>query len=381
MLSVQVTPFDRFEQSVSRFINARKVYPIPSMVSLGETDRSWYGRAKVTIKEWDQRLEDWMPNFMWQNRYDQFERSVHAKLEGLKRLNRLIDLPSDGPVVKQLLLFLVRLPLKVARNIIALLFDLLENIVKSSVHPLKAGLRLADFMVDLVKALTKPESLSKMGAGILGASAGHMLLGNPVSTIGLFIGAALLLAGYGWTFVEDFKNQVPIEMRLGRLGSIIEAFCTGLALGLIAGSIQKALRPQGYKFTNLEEAKEFADRFIEDNHLPNYTSLSLDNGKVILSWSGQEVLAELAKAEESIVTFDLFNPVRDGFFDMPLECQVIFSPGSSVPQHILKIAGIEEGFNMQGNLPAFAGYPMSPLNPAPITASVAGSGLQPFFKK
>ena len=54
------------------------------------------------------------------------------------------------------------------------------------------------------------------------------------------------------------------------------------------GGIQKAIN-KAFRITDYQEAEKFADKFIKDHNLPQYTQVELTpNGKVIIKWSGND---------------------------------------------------------------------------------------------
>lgn len=361
--------FDQFERWAIRTINPIRVPPLRPETPNFKFRDDWYSRAKVTVKEFDDRLERALPNFFWQTRLDNFGRMIDDKLDGLRRINRLIDLPSsasDGPV-KFFLLTIIRLPLKIARNLIVMVFDLLETIVKFAVHPAKQTLKLAEFFIDLLKAFTNPYTLTQLGLGILGSSMGQSIVsGNPISLIGVAVGSLLAAVGAGWLLFSS-RDHLSGIVQSEEMMKTLEAFLTGFVIGMIAGGIQNAIKNasmKNFKVTSLDEAKAYADSFIQKHNLPNYTSLTLENGKVIISWAGQDTLLALSEANNDILNFQYFNPIKNGVFEMPLECQVVFAPHAE-PIHILKLHGFEGySFQLQGPLEGFPGYTY-PTPPSP----------------
>ena len=165
-------------------------------------------------------------------------------------------------------LFLVKLPLRAARNILALLVDIVKAAVYTVAHPVKATLKLAKMILNLLKALTKPETWSEMGAGMIGVSLGQLALGNPLVPIGFIIGAAMLFAGLSAGALVAAIEHYGEDECLGEVGKQIfeqlrklpEAMLTGFLFGLMFGAIQKAQHKE-----HLEEVNKSSYGEVESN--------------------------------------------------------------------------------------------------------------------
>ena len=89
----------------------------------------------------------------------------------------------------QLATFLAKLPLRAARNVIYLLYNILKEILYFALHPLKTLTRLAKLFVTICYKMATPESLALMGSGVIGATLGFSILsGNLLSVIGVAMG-------------------------------------------------------------------------------------------------------------------------------------------------------------------------------------------------
>ena len=145
-------------------------------------------------------------------------------------------------------IFLAKLPLRVARNILTMLFNIVKEALYTVAHPMKATMKLARMIVHLLKALTEPETWSKMGAGVIGGALGQLALGNPLAPIGFIIGAAMLCGGLLFGAVVAAINNSHEESPFREVGKQIlkqlkqvpEAMLTGFLIGLMFGAIQKA---------------------------------------------------------------------------------------------------------------------------------------------
>lgn len=263
----------------------------------------WNERAIYRLNQWETKLESAMPNFEFQNKIDAIGRYIKKKFAPLKEFNRWLDSNGHGAWHVQLATFLAKLPARAIRNIVKLVYQIIKTILYGVTHPLKSLTRLAKLIVSLIDALTKPETWSKIGAGMIGASLGQTAItGNPISLIGAGIGGALLIGGLSAgalkTAVEAQKGQkfkAVKEHLFMQAKQIPEPMLTGFFMGLLFGGIQRAVNqshqgsaaPQTqYRITTMEEAQQYAKQFIKDNNLPDNWQVALDpsSGKVTIYW-------------------------------------------------------------------------------------------------
>jgi hypothetical protein len=253
---------------------------------------------------------DALPNLTIQNKFDGLVRHIENTFVPLGKFNEWLNSNGFGAWYRQLAIFLVKLPLRAARNILQMLYQIVKGCFYFAVHPLKSLVQLAKLMVRLLTELTKPETWSKIGGGCLGSSFGQSLVtGNPLSLVGIGIGAACLLGGLSigalraallaqagnraqgaWTNFTDQLKQLP------------ETALTGFLMGVMIGAVQNAVcrnRMNSWKITNYEEAKQYIDEFIKEQNLPAYSSIHLENGKIVITWADEA----LQKLEQSFPDF------------------------------------------------------------------------------
>jgi hypothetical protein len=75
---------------------------------------------------------------------------------------------------------------------------LLKGTVYSFVHPLKGSLHTLQFIIQFIYSLSKPETYTRLGSGVIGFSLAHVAISagiGPHAYIGLAVGGGLLLAG------------------------------------------------------------------------------------------------------------------------------------------------------------------------------------------
>lgn len=236
------------------------------------------------------KLDSMLPNFAFQIKIDNMIAYVEKKFAPLKEFNDWINSNGNEEWFKQVGTFLAKLPLRAARNVLNLLYQVVKALIYSATHPLKATLRAAEMLIQLTKELAKPEVWSKIGAGMIGASCGNAVItGNPLSAIGVGIGAALLIAGLSAASLkaaieakEGQKLDAVGEYLLSQIQQLPESALTGFFMGIIMGKIQSAT----HRVTSQQDAENYAKAFIKKHHLPKYSNVELDpSGKISISWN------------------------------------------------------------------------------------------------
>lgn len=255
----------------------------------------WNERAIYKLNQWETKLEKAMPNFKIQRRIDSIGQYIEKKFAPLKEFNRWLDSNGHGAWYHQLATFLAKLPARAIRNIVRLVYQIIKSIFYAGVHPLKSLTRLAKLIVSLIDALTKPETYSKIGAGMIGASLGQAaVMGNFISLMGLGIGGAMLAAGLSMGALKaaveaqkGVKIKAVKEHLLMQAKQLPESLLTGFFMGLLFGGIQRAVAPSQYRITTVEDAKAYAKQFIKENNLPDPLKIVLDpdKGEVSIYWN------------------------------------------------------------------------------------------------
>ncbi len=207
----------------------------------------WNERAIRRLDGWEAYLDVKMPNLPIQNKLDQLGRWIESKFAPLKEFNEWLDSNVEGKWYKRLADLLVKLPARVVRDIIRQLYNIVKSALYACVHPLKASVKLAKMIVNLVHSLTIPENWSRMGAGLMGASFGQsIMVPNPASAIGFLIGGAMLLGGLSVGAVKaaidarENRFEAAGQNILSQLKELPEVAVSGLCMGLITGGIARA---------------------------------------------------------------------------------------------------------------------------------------------
>ena len=147
----------------------------------------WHGRAIEKINKFekehiDARIphlfnvlsEDMQEKLMgFQERVEHFSQQIKEKLAPLVKLNAWLNRDEIHEniystksmtrreewkeALKTFGIFLAKLPLRAARNILAMVVNIVKEAVYTVAHPAKATMKLARMIANLLKALTEPE--------------------------------------------------------------------------------------------------------------------------------------------------------------------------------------------------------------------------------
>ncbi len=261
---------------------------------------SWNEHAIKWLDTIDEKLEAALPNFMIQNDLDAVGRLIKDTFAPLREFNQWLDSNGHGAWYEQLTTALGKLPFRAIRNIVCLLYNIIEGIIYAGVHPLKALNCAIKQLISLVHALTQPKTWSNIGCGMMGASLGHSLVtGNPLSVIGIGIGGALVIAGLTAGAIKAAveaetgkKLDAAGAALLAQAKALPESLLTGFCMGLLFGGIQRAIEQSAagsYRISSPDEARLAADRIIKEHNLPQYESVGVaKNGDLMIKWSAKD---------------------------------------------------------------------------------------------
>ena len=304
--------FPRSGEAEARASQANILERIGRIVRSVERKRGeWSDCALGGIGQVDLKLASF-PALRIQDKIDDLGRRIESLFAPLKEFNDWLHSNGLGAWYKQLAIFLVTLPLRAIRNILQLLYQVVKGCCCFAVHPLESVSQLARLIVRLLVELTKPETWSKIGAGCLGASFGQSLvIGNPLSLVGIGIGTACLLGGVSIGALraallaeEGNRAQAAWANVTNQLKQLPETALTGFFMGMMIGAVQKAIQhhrmkdwqqkakdwqreTEGWKITTYEEAKRYVEEFIQQHNLPAYSSIAFEKGTIIITWSNR----------------------------------------------------------------------------------------------
>lgn len=219
--------------------------------------------------------------------------------ENLQEFNKWMDSNGNGEWYEKLGIALAKMPLRTVRAVLAQVYLILKSLTYSLVHPLKAMHAAAGFIVDLIYALTKGETYSKMGAGMVGAALGQpLVLLQPPVVIGLAVGSVLVISvlvhdilktlvnaeeGCGW---EDVKAMLKDK----HFRPISEAFAVGLLTGIAAGIISRIFAPIEtlINYDNPNWPTDYLEAYLKQNNYGQhnwiYREYIQENNSIIFSW-------------------------------------------------------------------------------------------------
>ena len=280
----------------------------------------WNEHAIVYLNGVDTYLDKKIPDNNIQLSLDAIGNSLEELFAPLKPFNDWLDRREKGTWLRQLALFLVKLPASAVRNVIRLVYNLIKSAIYTVVHPLKAVNRLAKMLIALVQELTKPEVWAKMGIGMMGTSLGQAAIsGNPLSVIGLGIGAAFLIGGISATAINvaveaenGFKLEAVKKSLLSLAKQLPEAAATGLVMGLLLGSIQRATKFV-YKPSD-KQIQHYADSFVKKHNLPKPSYIlrqELPDGTISIKfeWNSLKELQQLKESHPQLFTGDYVRSI------------------------------------------------------------------------
>lgn len=283
----------------------------------------WHERAITWLSEREKKIEAILPNFFFQDKIDNLGRYVEKQFAPLHTFNAWLMNNGQGAWYKQLATFLVKLPLRVARNFVCLIYDIIRTTLQTLTHPVQAVVKLAKLLVSLAYQLTLPETWSKIGAGIIGANLGQALVtGNPFSVIGMGVGGAMLLAGLSF---GTFKAAIQAEKEhrwqevkgalVRQVKQLPESMLTGFCMGLMLGVIQMEIEKYGKRIYN-ETVSSEVNKQLKNYHLPASSDIQLSPARdVIIKWPVEEAsnntalfalkLSNLAEVENGNLVFTI----------------------------------------------------------------------------
>lgn len=240
-------------------------------------EKRWNEKAHDFFDKLDEQLEESLPNNSVQKVLDDFyDKSIEPVLQKGRELNRWIDKNDYGSWYKDLAAFVIKLPIRAVRNILKLAFNLIRGTVYTFVHPLKALTKLGHYFIQFIEALLIPATYTKVGAGILGASAGQAIFSFGIPTIvGLSVGGSLIAIGLmagaikSGIEAEEGKKGEAIKAELwNQIKAIPECALTGFLMGIMFGGIQKAVNAQTTVYqppSGIGEAQKFVDQFLKSH--------------------------------------------------------------------------------------------------------------------
>lgn len=236
-------------------------------------------RLIAKIDQFNIKVEQALPAFLWQSKLDSVGAYIEKQFAPLAEFNQWLNKNDAKAWYAQLATALYKLPMRIIRNIIKILYNQIKQFCFSIVHPLQAVSLFAKMLITLAEALTDPKVWPHMGAGVVGTGFGTGL----VPTLAFGIAAAMIVGGLSFTIISEGTSAAYLEAQ-----KLPEIFLTSLCMGMLAKSIKKAYRKYNNKFEN---SNEVADAFISKNKLPNYAeSERFGSDRVGIRWNHERDL-------------------------------------------------------------------------------------------
>ena len=367
-------------------------------------ERPLHERINGQITRAQTELDRLMPNFWIQGCADQCLRMIEQAFNCpcLQPFNEWINSSGNGEWYQQLAIFLAKLPLKAARNILhtitSLIKGTLQAVIYTVAHPLKAPLELAKWIVTLANELSKPEVWTKIGISMMGSNIGYALAtGNPISTLLLAIGGSMALAGISMGALkaviyaeQGHKLQAVGTNVITQMKNIAEEMATGLCLGLLIGGVQQAVRAIQQTGRNISHSMDTAASktnhgtaqardFINEHHMPQYDRITINNNSIKMLWEArkgnfvhfpqnmpgaQMIMEEIIARYESVREFAGY-------------VTTVTNDGVSITQAVYETRQVPIYMDMIGyNIP-LQGWTPPPAPPVVTMSNIATTGVIP----
>lgn len=236
------------------------------------------------------------PNNIVQDKLDAVGNYIEKTFAPLEKFNTWLNDNGQGAWYKQLATFLVKLPMRAVRNIVQTLYSLIKGLVYFCVHPVKAMHKFVDTLGKLMDALGKPETWTKIGAGMIGAGLGQAAIpGNPLFVISVLLGAVCLFGGLTVSAIDaaldakkGSKMNAAWQTIVEQAKALPEALLTGFCSGVIVAAIQYPANVRAATVANNRLARSYADGYVRVNRFPQYSNLTVrPNGAVVLDWQAR----------------------------------------------------------------------------------------------
>ena len=219
----------------------------------------WSDPIIHSLDNLDDVIDEIFPNSNVQEKIDALGHQIKQEFSNLAKFDQWLEENGGKDWHEQLATYLVKLPMRSARNVVGALYSVISTALYLSVHPMKGINHLAKEVIILMESLTKPEVWPKIGAGSIGAIAGQsFILGNPISLMGFGIGGALILAGVTVDSLtaaieaEEGKELIGVKDKLKHYAAKLpENVLTGFFMGMLIGGIRRAV--QGEKPLDLKK--------------------------------------------------------------------------------------------------------------------------------
>lgn len=332
-----------------------------------------FSSVRNSLEKVDCKIETTIPNWYIQNRLDTLGRAIEAQFAPLVKFNLWLDSNGQGEWYKKLAFFLAKLPPRAARNIITLLYKIVASALCFPVHPLRSLNNLAKLFVQLTFEMTKPQTWSKIGTGMIGAALGTAVIpGNPLSVLGIGIGGALLVSGLSLGTLKavilakkGFRLRAALHDCASQGKQLPESMLTGFCMGLMLGAIKRVIQKHHNKVSRAKKehlqksdgaisqaVADRAERFVRRHKFPYDYGIYDDFGyrwsPITLRWTSQGAFDAFRE-----IYPDLFNPYNGLTPDFQFISVIISRSGNQLFAlgSVTDEFGIVQGFSRSFAIP------------------------------
>lgn len=273
--------------------------------------KPWSERCITVLRSWDAKIEAVVPAFWFQRKIDELGEYIQQTFAPLSDFSKWIDRGGQGSWEVQLATFVCKLPMRSARNVIRLAYNVVKLLLYIAVHPIKGTNHLAQMIIVLIDEFTLPETWTKMGAAMMGAGLGQgLIVSLPMSHLALWGAGALILGGLVLGMLKAAlhaqKGEKFESLNVNgweQIKALPEAFLTGFFTGLVVGGVEKGIDShtravsKGARTANVhspqQEALEYSDELIDRYKLPKYDDVSYQREESI--FQSMKICWKLAK--------------------------------------------------------------------------------------
>lgn len=258
--------------------------PLPSSY---DCCRELSGKCITKIDSWDAKLEQILPNFLFQTKIDALGAYIEQKFVPLAKFNIWLKKNDATDWYSRLACALAKLPLRVARNIINLLYNTIKDACMFCVHPAKAMTNYMRKLIILLDALTQPKVWPHVGIGMAGTHLGTFVMGSSlIPLIAVGIAAGLIVGGLSF---EAFFNGSESAIRV--MEKLPETFLTSLCMTALVAHVRTkigSVKQNAVKPIKFENEKQVADDFVQKNKLPDYSEVyRYGSDRVLIRWNNK----------------------------------------------------------------------------------------------
>lgn len=144
--------------------------------------------------------------------------------------------------------YILKLPIQAVCNIMQQFYQILKLLARAAVHPVDTSSQIVHAIKQFIQSLVKIETWVNIGAGMTGAGAAQIAIGNLYGSTAVILGAILSTSALSigtilavWKKSSDSTNgNAALTYLLKTAEPIPETMMTGFLMSLIIGMIEKS---------------------------------------------------------------------------------------------------------------------------------------------